>query len=179
MTIGDSVDDRDAPRVPFAPSTRAIVTAFVEAMGADDGPDGSREPAPLRAEKTTWIVDEVEQWSSSGSPSIRLGLRGLFWVVDLLPLFVLGLFSRASRLPLSERIAYYEAVEASPIGLLATALVGLKIPVVALLYEEGPELAETGFDRPSLMSLRVIAPPPAPIVKAPFSLRLPSQGPSR
>lgn len=151
MSIGDSPDDRDVRPVPLGARTRDVARCFVEALGAYEI---GRETLPLRAEKVTFVVDEFELWSSSASVSIRLGLRGLLWIVELLPLFVIGRLVRASKLPLTARIAYLEEVERSPRGLLSTAFMGLKIPFAALLFEEGAELAETGFDRATLATPR-------------------------
>jgi hypothetical protein len=170
MAIGDSPEDRDAPCVPMGEGTRRLAVAFVEALGADDAPRGSAalvgvvEPGalvPLRSEKVAWVVDELEQWTSCGSTSIRLGFRSLLWVLEFLPPFLVGRWSRASRLPLAERIAFFEAAESSRFGLLTGAMIGLKVPLVSLLYEEGEELHETGFDRETTSTPRRISLPMA------------------
>jgi hypothetical protein len=173
MTIGDSPDDRDAPRVPLGEATRRLAVAFVEAVGADDAPRGRRgeeltgavEPGaivPLRADKVAWVVDELEHWTSAGSVSIRLGFRSLFWALEFLPPFLVGRWSRASRLPLAERVAFLEAAESSRFGLLTAAMIGLKVPLVSLLFEEGEELHDTGFDRATTVTPRRVALPLAP-----------------
>lgn len=165
MATGDAPDDRDAPRIPLGEGTRRIVTAFVEAIGADDAPQafgsGAEHGAivPLRSEKVAWIVDELEQWTSSGSASIRLGFRGLFWLMEFLPPVLVGRWSRASKLPLAERIEFLEAAESSRFGLLTSALIGLKVPLVSLLFEEGDELHDTGFDREATTTPRKVSLP--------------------
>jgi hypothetical protein len=59
-----------------------------------------------------------------------------------------------SRLPLERRVAYLEALESSRVGLLAMLLVAFKVPLSIPAFEEGDELASTGFDRPTTASRR-------------------------
>ena len=74
--------------------------------------------------------------------------------MEWLPLFILGTPSRTSRLPLDRRIQYLEALESHRIGLLIMLLVAFKVPLSIAAFEEGDELALTGFDRPSTTSRR-------------------------
>jgi hypothetical protein len=73
-----------------------------------------------------------------------------------------------SRLPLRARLAYLEALESSRVGLLSMLLVAFKVPLCIPAFEEGAELAMTGFDRASTAARRgspgllAIARPAAP-----------------
>ena len=78
------------------------------------------------------------------------------WLIDWLPLFFIGTFSRASRLPLAKRLRYLERLEHARIGLLAALLVAFKIPLTIIAFEQAPELGVTGFDRESLAHRRVV-----------------------
>lgn len=151
MAIGDSIDDRDAPRVTLWAPLRNVVVAFAEVALTDEANGEPIAPAP---EKPQRIADQFERWSGSGSGSVGLGLRLLLVVIELLPLFVIGRWSRMTRLSLRERIHYLEALEGHRVALIATAFVGLKIPIVMLAFEDGPELAASGFDRPDVKARR-------------------------
>jgi hypothetical protein len=98
---------------------------------------------------------------SAGSDALRRGFLVLAWLIDWLPVFIMGVFSRASRLPLARRLEYLERLERARVPLLAALLSALKIPLAMIVYETGPELQITGFDRPSVSSRRL---PVAPVV---------------
>ncbi len=137
----------------FSASERAILGAFVEALLADDSPDGLVPPPAARRDE---IVADMDDWLGHTSPAMPLGFRAILWIVDLLPLFVIGAFARMRSLGLAERIHFLERLEAAKIGLLTTAMTALKIPVSFVAYETGEALHLTGFDRPSLTSRRVL-----------------------
>jgi len=91
----------------------------------------------------------------AGSPDLRRGFRFLTWLIDWLPVLVIGAFSRASRLPLERRLAFLDALEHARIGLLTTLLIAFKLPLTMIAFETGPELHLTGFDRETTFSRRL------------------------
>lgn len=154
--------DRDWNRRAFSASGRVTIHALVEALFSDEDPDTGLRPA--RPELAERVVDEFDVMIGAGSIDLRRGFSFLVLAIEWLPLFVIGAFSRASRLPLARRLAYLQALEHSRIGLITMLFVGLKLPLTMLAFETGPELRLTGFDRPSLGSRRSL-----PMAKGNFS----------
>jgi hypothetical protein len=150
--VGLRPDDRDPGGAPWPGFLHRIIQAYVEAMVCDEDADGALLPPPR--ELLERVSRELDLWARSASPSVRFGLGCLLVLVEMLPPFYLRKASRMSRLPLSQRIDFLERLERARHGLLATAFVGLKIPLVALTYELGEHLAHTGFDREGLAGRR-------------------------
>lgn len=136
----------------LSPSGLRIARAFAEAMFADEDEDGTLVAAS--DDVCTRATDWLDRAVGAASTDIHRGLFVLVWVLELLPLFVTGAFSRMSRLPLQARIEYLEALERSRFGLLTMLLIAFKVPMTIAVFEEGAELASTGFDRPSLIANR-------------------------
>jgi hypothetical protein len=140
---------------------RRLTQAVIEAVLADE--DGQGRLLPGSPEATSralaWLDDALGRSSAA--------LRGGYWVMSLLmewlPIFVVRTPGRTSRLPLDRRVAYLEALESSRLGLLCMLLVAFKVPLGIPAFEEGDELASTGFDRASTAARRSPpAPPPNP-----------------
>ncbi len=128
-----------------------VAHAFTEALLAQGEPGSAVAPeAPLLDR----VVREYDDWIYYAGPRMQLGITGLLFLVDFLPVFIVGAFSRMQNLSIARRVDYLERLEHSSFGLLATAFVGLKIPVAMLAYEETEGLALTGIDRPSLTTPR-------------------------
>jgi hypothetical protein len=135
----------------FGDRSRRILAALVEAITANDD-QGQLEAEP--AEHVQAIVESFDDWMSYTSPQLPWMMAAILRVLEWLPLFVIGAFSTMSSLSLARRVQYLDAVEHLRIGLLATAFIGVKIPLSMIAYEEGAGLALTGIDRPSLSSRR-------------------------
>jgi hypothetical protein len=140
--------------------TRRILYAFAEAMLCGEDETGALIPGP--SEACSRGVDALSMAVAVSSSDLRRGYAVLLTLLDLLPLFVIGTPGRMSRLPLDRRVAYLEALEASRVGLLAMLFVAIKVPLCIPLFEEGEELALTGFDRPSTASRRALPVLPVP-----------------
>ena len=138
----------------FSPSTRRVIGALVEALLAREGEAGDviGPDANLRER----VVAQFDDWAAHTSGQTEHVLAGLVWLLELLPVSV-GRFGRMSSLPLAARVDYLERVERMKFGLFATALIGLKIPLIMVAYEEGELLRATGFDRRTLASRRTLA----------------------
>jgi hypothetical protein len=142
----------DWGRPGLAAWQRRVAVAVTEAVLADEDEQGQLVPAAPEtcARAARWMDDALGRSSSD----LRRGFVVLSALIEWLPLFMILAPSRMSRLPLARRIAYLEALESSRIGLLAMLLVAFKVPLSIPAFEEGEELASTGFDRPSTTARR-------------------------
>jgi hypothetical protein len=147
------VPKRDLGRRAFSPTTLRTVAAVSEALLADERGEGLVAP---QAELVGRIADEFDLWIGAGSPDLRRGYRALIWLIEWLPLFILGVFARASRLSLARRLAYLERLERAPFALFAPLVAAFKVPVTMLGYELDPELRLTGFDRTTVSTPRTL-----------------------
>ena len=131
---------------------RTVTSAVVEALFADEDEHGALIPGSPEtcARATRWMDEAV----GSTSADLRRGFFVLCLLMEWLPLVILFTPSRMSRLPLARRIAYLEALETSRSGLLSMLLVAFKVPLGIPAFEEGDELASTGFDRPGTAARR-------------------------
>ncbi len=146
------------PRVLNA-SARRIVAALAEAMLCDY--DEEHRLCPPRPELVERVVLGIDHSIGAASAQARRSwLLGLF-LLEWLSLVYLCTLRRMSRLRIGRRLLYLERLETTRFGLLAAVLAGFKVQICIVAFEEGPELASTGFDRPSLTSrrqLRTLAP---------------------
>ncbi len=131
---------------------RRVAHATIEALLSDEDDRGRLVPGRPEAcaRGVAWLDDALGR----SSPDLRRGFALLSLALEWLPLFVVGAPGRMSRLPLDRRVAYLEALETSRIGLLSMLLVAFKVPLSIAAFEEGEELASTGFDRPTIASRR-------------------------
>lgn len=145
-------DRLDWPNHGLSRRARRIVHAYAEAMFADEDDRGEIVPAtPEVCERAvSWLDHSVGRASSD----LRRGFNVLAWLLELGPIIVIRAFSRMSRLPVARRIHYLETLEKSRIGLFAMLLLAFKVPMGIAVFEEGEELASTGFDRPSTTARR-------------------------
>jgi hypothetical protein len=154
MIEGESANSQDWGRRVFSPARRRSLYALVEALFSSEDAQGTLVPA--RPELAARVTDEFDLLIGAGSTDLRRGFVLLAWLIDWLPFFFLGVFSRASRLPLTRRLAYLDRLEHAKIGLVATLLVAFKIPLTILAFEQRPELGLTGFDRETLSTRRLV-----------------------
>ena len=159
---GDPVASGQAKRAPaarldwgrkgLADWQRNVASSVVEAVLADEGERGELVPgAPEACARATAWMDLA---LGGASPDLRRGFYLLSILMEWLPLVVILAPSRMSRLPLARRIAYLEALESSRFGLLSMLFVAFKVPLCIPAFEEGDELASTGFDRPGTAARR-------------------------
>jgi len=133
---------RDWQRTTFGPFGKRVLFALAEAFFTD--PD---DPADRgAAQRFAWLVDDVDDFISQASPSLRWGTRIAALLVELAPLFFIGRFARCSSLPLEERERYLSKVEASAVPRVAVLVVMFKT-LMTVLYFEHPEAApHLGYD---------------------------------
>jgi hypothetical protein len=129
-----------------------VAAAVVEAVLCDEDDEGRLVPpdAETCARSVAILADMVGR----GSSDLRRGFGVLSLLMEWLPIVVLGVPSRMSALPLDRRLAYLEALESSRIGWFPMLLVAFKVPLCIPGFEEGKELADTGFDRPTTVARR-------------------------
>ena len=121
-------------------------------MLADEDAEGRLFPPSDAA------CDRAVDWLSSAagvtSGDLRRGLGLLTFLLQMLPIVVIGAPRRMTSLSLADRIRYLEALEAHRFGLFAMLAVAFKVPMCIAAFEEGEELASTGFDRPDTVTRR-------------------------
>ena len=146
-----AVKDRDWGRRAFGPGQRRTVAALAEALFSTETAAGL-VPAP--AALVERVANEFDLLVGAGSSDLRRGFGLLVFIVEWLPIVLLGELSRASRLPLARRLAYLDRFEHARPALLATLFVGFKLPLTMIAFELGDELASTGFDRATMATPR-------------------------
>jgi hypothetical protein len=148
----EAEDPLDWPARGLSRRTRAVAVAFVEALLADEDEAGNLVPAG--AELCDRAAEALDRATGRSSSDLRRGFGVLAFLLEWLPLFVIGAMSRMSRLSIEDRVAYLEALEAHRIGLLSMLFVAFKVPLSIPAFEEGEELLLTGFDRPTTVARR-------------------------
>lgn len=152
MTTASTPDRLDWKRPGLSPRALRTVHATAEALLCDADARGRLQPP--RDGLVTYVVEEFDHSVGRGSTDLRRGFAVLSFVLEWLPLFVIRKPSRMSRLSLADRVAYLEGLEASRVGLLVMLYVAFKVPLCIPAFEEGEELALTGFDREHTASRR-------------------------
>jgi hypothetical protein len=153
MSSHRHIGDRDWGRRALSPKRRKSIGALAEAILSTEDETGLH---PAEPEIVTRAVDQLDLLVGAGSTDLHRGYRLLAWLIEWIPLLIIGAFSRASRLPLARRLAYLEALERSKLPLLPTLLVVFKLPITMVTFEVDPHLRETGFDRSTIATPRVL-----------------------
>jgi hypothetical protein len=151
-----AVKNRDWGRRAFGPARKRSIAALAEALFSSETPEGL---APAPAALAERVADEFDLLVGAGSSDLRRGFRLLAFLVEWLPIFVLGEASRASRLSLARRLAYLHRLEHAKIALVATLFVAFKLPLTMIAFEVGDELGSTGFDRATISTVRLARKP--------------------
>ena len=107
-------------------------------------------------------VLRFDEQLGAGSSDLRRGINLLCGLMERMPLVIIGSLSKMTELTLSERVAFLETMENARVGLVATMVVALKVPLTMHAYEQGELLELTGFTRPSLAEPRGDVPIPDP-----------------
>lgn len=145
-------DRLDWGRPGLSARSRRVLYATAEALFSDEDARGRLAPAPRATCERA--VDSLDLMVGRGSADLRRGFAVLTFLLELGPLLLIGAFSRMSRLSLARRVAYLEALESSKVGLICMLFVAVKVPLSIPAFEEGEELALTGFDREHTASRR-------------------------
>ena len=157
---GSDGDRLDWPRLGLSARSRRVCLAEASALLSDE--DAAGRIVPAGAELCERTVGALDHAIGRSSGDVRRGFAVLTFLLEILPWVLLGTFSRMSRLSIERRVAYFEALETSPNGLCSMLFVAFKVPLCITAFEEGDELASTGFDRPSTASRRRLLTPLTP-----------------
>jgi hypothetical protein len=150
--VADDPARLDWNRPGLSARSRRIMLAAAEAMYSDEDARGRVTVAgSVVCERA---VDGLDRLVGSASEVIRHGFAVFTFVMQVLPLFVIGRFARMTDLPLDERVRYLESLEHSRLGFIAMLFVAVKVPMTICAFEEGDELGSTGFDRPDTVARR-------------------------
>jgi hypothetical protein len=131
---------KDFRRTTLRPRHRPIVRALAEALFS---PDGEATPERLDA-----FVDEVDEFISPASKTLRFGLVMMLYVLRFSPLlFVLE--TRRLRLfddmSVEERVHHLERLDKSKVKQLPLIVVAYKTVMTMLFYEDEQELRGLGY----------------------------------
>lgn len=131
---------KDFRRTTLRPRHRPIVRALAEALFS---PDGEASPERLDA-----FVDEVDDFISPASKTLRFGLVMMLYVLRFSPLlFVLQ--TRKLRLfddmTVEERVHHLERLDKSKVKQLPLIVVAYKTVMTMLYYEDEQELRGLGY----------------------------------
>jgi hypothetical protein len=140
-------------RRAFSAKRLRSLSAIVEALLSQDTEAGLVPPSP---ELTHRVVDELDVWIGAGSPDLGRGYRILSWLIEWLPIVVIGAVARASGLSLARRLAYLEKLERARFVFFAPLVAAFKVPITMLAFELDPELHSTGFDRAMVSTPRTV-----------------------
>jgi hypothetical protein len=99
-------------------------------------------------ERLAWAAEDLRSFLDHAGPRTSFAYWATLYLVEWMPLLVIGRFARMSRLSTEQRIHYLEAFERSRFAILLV----LPKALLALVYYEHPEsLRETGYDGGCLM----------------------------
>lgn len=127
---------KDFQRTTLRPRHRPVVRALAEALFS---PAGEATPERLDA-----FVDEVDQFISPASKTLRLGLVLMLGVLRWSPLFF-GRFRLFDDMSVGERIEHLERLDRSKVKQLPLIVVAYKTVMTMLFYETPEELAGLGY----------------------------------
>ncbi len=148
-SLADIPSAKEWERPGLSPGGLAIARAAIEAMLSEGTPPNPADP--------TWVERVARAYDLSigvSSLQVRLGVRSLVVLLEWLPVVVLGVPSRMSRLTLEDRMRYLEALESHRFAPLVMLLVATKVPMLMSAFESGDALKLTGYDRPSTFARR-------------------------
>ena len=127
---------KDFRRTTLRPRHRPIVRALAEALFS---PAGEASPGRLDA-----FVDEVDDFISPASKTLRFGLVMMLCVLCWSPLFF-GKLTLFDAMTVEERIAHLERLDRSKVKQLPLIVVAYKTVMTMLFYEDPHELADLGY----------------------------------
>ena len=124
---------RDYARTTLQPRHRAVVGGFAEALfsdGIDDIPE----------ERIEAFVDDINDYVSAASKTLRFGLVVMLDVMRLMPPFVIGKFALFEDLDLDQRTRMLEKMESSHFAPLLLVFIAFKTIMTMAYFEDEKEL---------------------------------------
>ena len=130
---------KDFTRSTLRPRHRPIVRALAEALFS---PGGEASPERLDA-----FVDEVDNFISPASKTLRFGLVMMLRVLQLTPL-LFGRFRLFENLSVEQRVEHLERLDRSKVRQFPLIVVAYKTVLTMLFYEDEEELRGLGYPGP-------------------------------
>jgi hypothetical protein len=114
-----------------------VVRGFAEALFSHE--------VVIAPERLDVFVEDVDQFVSPASKTLRTALVFMLEVVRWAPLFVVGRFSTFEDLSLEDRTRMLEKMERSRFSPFALIFVAYKTVLTMAFFEEATTLAELGY----------------------------------
>ena len=127
---------KDFRRTTLRPRHRPVVRALAEALFSHDG-----EATPERLDA---FVDEVDNFISPASKTLRFGLVMMLHVLRISPLFF-GKFRLFDDMSVEDRVHHLERLDRSKVKQLPLIVVAYKTVMTMLFYEDEQELRGLGY----------------------------------
>ena len=128
---------KDFARTTLRPRHRRVVRGFAEALFSHE--------VVVLPERLDVFVEDVDQFVSPASKTLRMALVFMLEVVRWAPLFVVGRFSTFEDLSLEDRTRMLEKMERSRFSPLALIFVAYKTVLTMAFFEDPATLAELGY----------------------------------
>jgi hypothetical protein len=114
-----------------------VVRGFAEALFSHE--------VVVAPERLDAFVEDVDQFVSPASKTLRAGLLIMLEIVRWCPLFVIGKLSLFEELSLADRTHMLEKMERSRFSPFALIFVAYKTVLTMAFFEEAAELAQLGY----------------------------------
>ena len=128
---------KDFARTTLRPRHRAVVRGFADALFS--------HATLVPSERLDAFVEDVDQFVSPASKTLRAALLVMLEIVRWSPLFVVGKFSTFEELTLEDRTRMLEKMERSRFSPFALIFVAYKTLMTMAFFEEAKELALLGY----------------------------------
>jgi hypothetical protein len=128
---------KDFARTTLRRRHRLVVRGFAEALFS--------HATVVPSDRLDAFVEDVDQFVSPASKTLRAGLLIMLEVVRWSPVFVVGKFSLFEDLSLEDRTRMLERMERSRFSPLALIFVAYKTVLTMAFFEEAAELAQLGY----------------------------------
>ncbi len=132
---------RDYARTTLQPRHRAVVRGFAEALFSD-GVD------EIPSERLEAFVDDINDYVSAASKTLRFGLVVMLDIMRLMPLFVIGRFALFDDLDLDKRTHMLEKMESSHFAPLLLVFIAFKTIMTMAYFEDEKELRSMSYPGP-------------------------------
>ncbi len=127
---------KDYKRTTLSLRQRPMVRAIAEALFSPDG--------EVSDERLDAFVEEVDQFVSPASKTLRFGLLLMLWAIRWSP-FLFGKFTTFESLDLEARLHHLERLERSKAKELPLLVVAYKTMMTMIFYEDEQELRGLGY----------------------------------
>lgn len=99
-------------------------------------------------DRLDWLIADFADFTAHTGMKTRMGLRGTLFLLQILPLFFIGVPLLMTWLSPAQRLRYLAKVEESRVSFIVTSV---KAPLTILYFEHPDVLPRTGYDGESLV----------------------------